>query len=234
MLPDCSKAQVRVSQRDDGQWLELFTIGDRAFINHIDGPASASKTTPDRVMFERGLCDAYQQTATPAAAPVASVSSAVETSDPMTAAVVVIGSLVGLVAVILGGVVMSYILKPDPTISLPKPKALLLPPPTPDQGIYDPMVWDRIQGAETQGIRGEFDPSSPVNSPVNSSEFDPNSPIQPGEFEAFLALTEMGVNPRSNEMLQQMWGVKPGKSSAYMAARDRRDTFCRRLSEFQS
>ena len=45
---------------------------------------------------------------------------------------------------------------------------------------------------------------------------------------------EQGMNARSNDILTHLWGVKPGKSSAYQAARDRRDTFARRLSEFMN
>jgi hypothetical protein len=55
-LPSCGFAQVRVAQRADGSWVEVFTVGDSSFTNTITGPTAFSRTPAARVMLDRGLC----------------------------------------------------------------------------------------------------------------------------------------------------------------------------------
>jgi hypothetical protein len=64
--------------------------------------------------------------------------------------------------------------------------------------------------------------------------YDPIEPEQEGEFDTYRrALGKDGLNPKGNEVLKAVWGVTPGRSRAYQAARRRRDAFAKRLDYYR-
>jgi hypothetical protein len=106
----------------------------------------------------------------------------------------------------------------------------------------------KLQPLESAGIH----PDSPgihleggVNSPVNSPQtvwppkhfrqpFDPMAPEQDGEFDSFRhAVDRDGLNPRGNDVLEVVWGVKPSRGDRYNKARRRRDEFAKRLDYYR-
>lgn len=63
---------------------------------------------------------------------------------------------------------------------------------------------------------------------------DPLQPEQDGEFDCYRRAVEKdGLNPRGNDIIKQVWGVTPGRSSAYQAAKTRRDEFAKRLDYYR-
>ena len=64
--------------------------------------------------------------------------------------------------------------------------------------------------------------------------YDPLQSEQPGEFERYRQVIEQdGLNPKGNPIIKEIWGCTPGRSSAYEAARKRRDRFAKRLNYYK-
>jgi hypothetical protein len=147
----------------------------------------------------------------------------------------------GLVGVVGIGVGISYAIKPDPTLKLPMPKQTFLLPPPPEVGAdyTEPSPWVHPHGEmpETVDFAGEMKTeTSPKHlriSPEKIPKFNPLEPIQGNEFEVFLFLVESGLSAKGAEIIERLWGAKPGDNAPYKAAKDRRDMFARRLSEYQ-
>lgn len=63
---------------------------------------------------------------------------------------------------------------------------------------------------------------------------DPMQPEQPDEFPLYRKHVEQdGLNPKGNDIIKSVWGVTPGRSAAYEAARRRRDDFAKRLNYYR-
>lgn len=63
---------------------------------------------------------------------------------------------------------------------------------------------------------------------------DPLQPEQAGEFDVYRKRVDQdGLNPRGNDIIKAIWGVTPGRSAAYEAARRRRDDFAKRLEYYR-
>lgn len=247
-MDDCRDAIVSIYQTPDGRFIETFSVGAQTFENEIPSPAQASRTPAPKVMWDQGLCTipippepvATVATTEPAIPVTATVSQAVEVSNP--GGLLIVGSaFLGLVGIVGLGVAISYAIKPDPTLRLPMPKQTFLLPPPPEVGAdyTQPSPWARPHSemAETVDFAGETKsetgPKQLRISPENIPKFDPLEPIHGTEFDVFLFLVESGLSPRGAEIIEQLWGAKPGNNAPYKAAKDRRDMFARRLSEYQ-
>ncbi|MEM7067134.1 MAG: hypothetical protein AAF572_28720 [Cyanobacteria bacterium P01_B01_bin.77] len=75
-------------------------------------------------------------------------------------------------------------------------------------------------------------PNSPMNSDRIITEFDPTKPESEQEFNQFRELVCGGLEAGGNEIINRLWKAKPGGSKRYQAARQRRDQFIARLSEY--
>ncbi|MGG6240919.1 hypothetical protein ACQ4N7_20040 [Nodosilinea sp. AN01ver1] len=63
---------------------------------------------------------------------------------------------------------------------------------------------------------------------------DPLQPEQEGEFDVYRKHVDQdGLNPKGNDIIKSVWGVTPGRSAAYEAARRRRDEFAKRLDYYR-
>lgn len=49
----------------------------------------------------------------------------------------------------------------------------------------------------------------------------------------FVELVKAGFNPKGQPIIEKLWGIKAGGSSAYKLARDLRDQLANRLNEFE-
>jgi hypothetical protein len=196
-------------------------------------------------MYERGLCSWGQPQATTTATTPPAVGAAVQTAptDPLTALTVVLGSLLGLVTFVVGGVVLSYVLKPDPALPLPGQKPRLLPPPPQgNEGHGIPTVeapefdWNSHEFAGNSQGGGDGIPQDTGDWPPKGMgpAYDPQQPEQPGEFDSYRRTIEAdGLSPKGNDIIKALWGATPGRSAAYQAARDRRDAFAKRLNYYR-
>ena len=110
---------------------------------------------------------------------------------------------------------------------------------------YDGKRWANskpyppLPKGEFNGIRSSQPSNSTSNSSESSSnwvefapEFDPTNPESETEFARFRELVCGGLAKDGNEILDRLWGVKPGSSSRYKAARSRRDHFVARLADY--
>jgi len=78
--------------------------------------------------------------------------------------------------------------------------------------------------------------SHPTDWPPKSFtlQFDPTAPEQEGEFDTFRnAIDRSGLNPRGNDVMVLVWGVKPSRGERYKKTRRRRDEFAKRLDYYR-
>ncbi|MEO0348824.1 MAG: hypothetical protein AAF282_02100 [Cyanobacteria bacterium P01_A01_bin.15] len=74
--------------------------------------------------------------------------------------------------------------------------------------------------------------NSALKSSAFAAQFDPTQPESECEFSQFRELVCGGLEAGGNEVINRLWGAKPGGSKRYQAARQRRDQFVARLSEY--
>ncbi|MEM9903907.1 MAG: hypothetical protein AAF921_02645 [Cyanobacteria bacterium P01_D01_bin.44] len=74
---------------------------------------------------------------------------------------------------------------------------------------------------------------SMANSEGSLGEFDVNSGATREVVQRFAQWVREGVNPRGNEIIEKLWGLKPGGSAVYKQARDLRDQLANRFEEFR-
>ncbi|MEM8643013.1 MAG: hypothetical protein AAGG51_29975, partial [Cyanobacteria bacterium P01_G01_bin.54] len=74
---------------------------------------------------------------------------------------------------------------------------------------------------------------SMANSEGSLGEFDLNSGATREVVQRFAQWVREGVNPRGNEIIEKLWGLKPGGSAAYKQARDLRDQLANRFEKFR-
>ena len=103
---------------------------------------------------------------------------------------------------------------------------------------YDGQRWGNskqysaLPKAETIGIPRIQTTNSELNQAESTTEFDPTQPESNDEFNQFRELVCGGLEAGGNEIINKLWGAKPGGSKRYKAARERRDQFVARLSEY--
>lgn len=103
---------------------------------------------------------------------------------------------------------------------------------------YDGQHWGNskqyppLPRATSPGIPRIQGLNSELNRPESMAEFDPHRPESEGEFSRFQQLVASGLEANGNEIIGRLWGAKPGGSRRYLAARERRDKFVARLSEY--
>lgn len=241
---DCSLATHEVTQRFDGKWFEYFKLPGQAWENEISGPNSATRTPASEVLANWGVCQKAQpiQSTTLLPPPTPNTSDVGTFAGVImiaSAAVVVVGSCVF-------GAILSYRWKPArvlPSASL----QVLAPSGNSSNGIPE------VEPTEFEGNSSEFEGNSQEALSANSlgipdvsadsqvwppksmgAPFDANEPEQPGEFETYRKYVDAdGLNPRGNDIIKTLWGVTPGRSGTYEAARKRRDDFAKRLSYYR-
>lgn len=259
MTPHCETARLTLSSDSEGRDWEHFWLDQRyQFSNQIPDLRSFTNTHPGLVIADRGLC--VWQYASPAL-PEQAISGTAANLPPATQAAAVpptggdgaIGLL--LVLGLAGSAVWAWFNKGqgDHTDGYhPMADCPGLPPaythtPLASQGHSTDRTPEELPD-ELPGHSGDFEGSSEgatdeLPNELPQSDWPPKTmgapydallPEQPGEFERYRRAIEAdGLNSRGNDILKVVWGVTPGRSRAYQAARKRRDEFAKRLDYYR-
>lgn len=249
---NCESAQVTLSTDEHGRDWEHFWLGqDYTFSNQIPNRQSFTTTNPGAVIYERGLC---QWTAQPSAPLAAQTAPAMAPGE---------GGAMGLLMLlgIIGSGVYAWYTKVKPDWSddyhpmadvPPMPIAHLQGNSTYGIPTVEPVEFEgnslefegnsqddhansqNDQSANSPGIPGVVADSQDWPPKTMGAPYDPTQPEQTGEFDTYRKHLETdGLNPKGNDIIKVLWGVTPGRSAAYEAARKRRDDFAKRLEYYR-
>ncbi len=90
------------------------------------------------------------------------------------------------------------------------------------------------QNANSLGIPGLPADSNEWPPKTMGPPCDPLQPEQPDEFGIYRKHVDSdGLSPKGNDIIKAVWGVTPGRSAAYEAARRRRDEFAKRMDYYR-
>lgn len=255
MSNNCEHAQVTLSTDEHGRNWEHFWLGQNyTFSNQIPNRQSFTTTNPGQVIYERGLCQWSAQSTPPMTAQTAPAMAPGEGGAM---------GLLLLLGIIGSGVYAwvtrrDFSVDGDyhPMADVPP---LPLPPGLTTQGNSTHGI-PTVEPFEFAGNSSEFegnsqsaDANSQTGQSANSlgipgvpadshdwppkamgAPYDPTQPEQAGEFDTYRKHLEAdGLNPKGNDIIKVLWGVTPGRSAAYEAARKRRDDFARRLEYYR-
>lgn len=252
MTNNCESAQVSLSTDELGRHWEHFWLGQNyAFSNQIPNRQSFTTTNPGEVIYQRGLCQWTAQPSAPIAAQTAPTMAPGE------------GGAMGLLLLlgIIGSGVYAWYTKVKPDWSddyhpmadaPPMPIAYLQGNSTPGIPSVEPLEFDgnssefdgnsqddyansqNDQSANSLGIPGVAADSHDWPPKHFGPICDPLQPEQEGEFDIYRKhVAQDGLNPKGNDIIKAIWGVTPGRSAAYEAARKRRDGFAKRLDYYR-
>lgn len=240
----CNGASQHIYQRPDGKWFEVFSLNGQAWENEISGPTGATRTPPEVVLKDWGVCQI---------APNSNQESLLLPDTPKDSD---LGSLVGVLmlassaVIVLGlccfGAMLSY--RWMPPRALPGRAPVALPgggnssariPSEPGREFVGNSAEfegnsDGVAPADSPGIPGGSADSAPWPPKTMGAPYSPTDPEQPGEFDTYRKHVDQdGLSPRGNDIIKAMWGVSPGRSAAYEAAKKRRDEFAKRLNYYR-
>lgn len=252
MYNNCETAKFSLSTDDTGRHWEHFYLGENyVFSNQIPNRQSFTTTQPGDVIYQRGLCYWSTQQAAPMTAQTAPAMAPGE------------GGAMGLLLLIgiIGSGVYAWYTRRDFSVDSDyHPMADVPPLPTiwvqgnSSDGIptVEPLEFEGNsiefegnsqtgdansqtgQGANSLGIPGVPADSQDWPPKTMGAPYDPTQPEQAGEFDTYRKHLETdGLNPKGNDIIKVIWGVTPGRSAAYEAARKRRDAFAKRIEYYR-
>lgn len=255
----CEDARVTFSTDEHGRDWEHFWLGGYyQFSNQIPNRMSYTTANPSSILADRGLC-AWYWTPTVEAPPTATAqlaqSPAISQAPPVDS--MGSGGAIGLLLLLglAGSGAWAWFNKGKDDFAddyHPMADCPALPPvyteATLDTQGNQPIETPRELADELLGNSCDFEGSSkppldelPVELPqpewppkTMGAAYSALEPEQEGEFESFRkAIERDGLNPKGNDVLKVVWGVTPGRSKAYQAARKRRDEFAKRLDYYR-
>lgn len=262
-MSSCEDAQFTLSTDSDGRAWEHFWLGQRyQFSNQIPNLKSFTTTEPGWVIADRGLCAWWGQpparmatttTTTTAQAvalppsPAAANSLAATGSDGAVGLLLVLGLGAAAVWAWFNKGADDFADDYHPMADAPLLPLVYTEGPAQGQGSSQIEIPDEFE-PELVGHSRDFEGNSesapeelPVELPPDSwppktmgPAYDPLVPELEGEFDSFCrAIDRDGLSARGNDILKLMWGVTPGRSRAYQAARKRRDEFAKRIDYYR-
>lgn len=256
---NCEDARLTLTTDEHGRAWEHFWLGQRyQFSNQIPNRRSFTTTEPGYVLADRGLC-AWQvlprdQAVMTATAQGYNSPSAMQAMSPNAAGGEGAMGLLLLLG-LAGAAVWAWFNKGEddfaddyhPMADCPDLPPVYTEAPVSAQGNQTLVTPEELPG-EFDGHSDDFEGSSepppdelPPELPQSTwppksmgAAYDPLVPEQAGEFDSFRrAIDRDGLNPKGNDVLKVLWGVTPGRSRAYQAARKRRDDFAKRLDYYR-
>ncbi|MBE9159730.1 hypothetical protein IQ265_23255 [Nodosilinea sp. LEGE 06152] len=259
MNNNCESAQVSLSTDEHGRNWEHFWLGQNyAFSNQIPNRQSFTTTNPGEVIYQRGLCQWSAQSSAPMTAQSAPAMAPGE--GGAMGLLLLVGIIVSGIYAWFTEVKPDCSDDYHPMADVPPLPTTWLPGNS-THGIptVEPIEFERNSSefewnSQSDNANSQSDNANSQNSPDANSHgipgvtadsqdwppktmgapYDPLQPEQADEFETYCRhLEKDGLNPKGNDIIKTLWGVTPGRSAAYDAARKRRDTFAKRLEYYR-